>query len=109
MNGEKRLTAAELMDEIRSSLTMTDGWIPALSGSDGPAGLLENASLAEVAQRLQEFADAPTLPASVVDQLRRAAESATAAVTADSSTAYSHLGAAYAYVLQAHRAASASL
>lgn len=106
MNGEKRLTAPELVDEIRSSLTVTDGWIPALSGSDGPAGLLEDASLAEVARRLQEFTVASTLPASVVDQLRRAAESAAAALTADSGTAYSHLGAAYAYVLQAQRAAS---
>jgi hypothetical protein len=103
---EKRLTTPELVEELRSSLDATDGWIPSLSGSEGPAGLLEDASLVEVAQRLWDFADAPTITASVAQQLRRAAESATAAVSADSSTAYTHLGAAYAYVLQAHRAAS---
>ncbi|MFD9794734.1 hypothetical protein ACFWXK_27740 [Streptomyces sp. NPDC059070] len=105
MNTEKRLTAPELVDEIRSSLIVTNGWIPALSGPDGPTGVLEDAALSEIARSLGEFADAATLPSAVTQQLRRAAESATAAISADSNTAYGHLGAAYAYVIQAHRAA----
>ncbi|MBW1603572.1 hypothetical protein JJV70_15965 [Streptomyces sp. JJ66] len=105
MNTEKRLTASELVDEIRSSLTVTNGWIPALSGPDGPVGVLEDAPLSEIARRLDEFADTPTLLPAVTEQLRRAGESAAAAISADSTTAYGHLGAAYAYVIQAHRAA----
>ncbi|MFC8834854.1 hypothetical protein ACFT8V_16855 [Streptomyces griseoincarnatus] len=106
MNTEKRLTAPELVDEIRSSLILANGWIPALSGPDGPTGVLEDAPLSEIARSLSEFAATPTMPPAVAQQLRRAAESATAAISADSATAYGHLGAAYAYVLQAHRAAS---
>ncbi|MFF0051643.1 hypothetical protein [Streptomyces sp. NPDC005498] len=103
---EKRLTAPELVEELRSSLDVTDGWIPALSGTAGPVGLLENAGLTEVADRLQEFAAAATIPASVARQLGRAAESAASALVAGDSGAYGHLGAAYAYVLQARRAAA---
>jgi hypothetical protein len=106
MNTEKRLTARELVDEIRSSLTVTNGWVPALSGPDGPTGVLEDAPLSEIARSLGEFAATPTIPSAVAQQLRRAAESTAAAIPADSATAYGHLGAAYAYVIQAHRAAS---
>lgn len=106
MNTEKRLTAPELVDEIRSSLTVTNGWVPALSGPDGPTGVLEDAPLSEIARSLGEFANAPTIPSAVAQQLRKAAESADAATSADSATAYGHLGAAYAYVIQARRAAS---
>jgi hypothetical protein len=106
MNTEKRLTFPELLDEIRSSLTVTNGWIPALSGPDGPTGVLEDAPLIDIARSLREFANTPTMPSPVAQQLHRAAESAAAAVSADSATAYGHLGAAYAYVIQAHRAAS---
>ncbi|MER6774951.1 hypothetical protein ACFVG1_24990 [Streptomyces bacillaris] len=106
MNTEKRLTAPELVDEIRSSLTVTNGWIPAFSGPDGPTGVLEDAPLSEVARSLGKFAATPTIPSAVAQQLRRAAESASAAIPADSATAYGYLGAAYAYVIQAHRAAS---
>ncbi|MFE3581412.1 hypothetical protein [Streptomyces vinaceus] len=106
MNTEKRLTAPELVDEIRSSLIAATGWIPALSGPHGPTGVLEDASLSEIARSLGEFASTPTMPSAVTQLLHRAAESAAAAVTADSATVYGHLGAAYAYVLQAHRAAS---
>ncbi|BDT39639.1 hypothetical protein [Streptomyces yaizuensis] len=107
MNTEKRLTAPELVDEIRSSLAVTNGWIPALSGPNGPTGVLEDAPLSDIARSLGEFADTPTLPSAVAQQLRRAAESAAASISADSTTAYGHLGAAYAYVIQAHRAADA--
>lgn len=106
MSTEKRLSAPELVDEIRSSLAVATGWIPALSGPDGPTGVSDETSLSEVARSLREFAEAPTMPSAVAQQLRRAAESATAAVATDSATAYGHLGAAYAYVVQAHRAAS---
>ncbi|MFE5796284.1 hypothetical protein ACFQ8C_27410 [Streptomyces sp. NPDC056503] len=107
MNAEKRLTAPELVDEIRSSLTVTNGWIPALSGPDGPTGVLEDAPLAEIARSLGEFANTPTMPSAVAQQLHRAAESAAAAaISADSATVYGHLGTAYAHVLQAQRAAS---
>jgi hypothetical protein len=106
MNTEKRLTTTELVDEIRSSLTMANGWIPALSGQDGPTGVLEDAPLSEIARSLGEFANTPTMPSAVAQQLRRAAESAAAATSADSATVYGHLGATYAYVLQAQRAAS---
>jgi hypothetical protein len=85
---------------------VTNGWIPALSGPDGPTGVLEDAPLPAIAQSLIAFASASTMPAAVTQQLHRAAESATAAAAADSTTAYGHLGAAYAYVIQAHRAAS---
>ncbi|MDX2855322.1 hypothetical protein [Streptomyces scabiei] len=105
MNTEKRLTASELVDEIRSSLTVTNGWIPALSGPAGPTGVLEDAPLSEIARSLGEFAATSALPPAVTQQLRRAAESVAAALPADSATAYGHLGAAYAYVIQAHRAA----
>ncbi|WP_030997751.1 hypothetical protein [Streptomyces sp. NRRL F-5630] len=105
MNTETRLTAPELVDEIRSSLTATIGWIPALSGPDGPTGVPEGAPLSEVARSLDEFAATATLPSAVTQQLRRAAESVAAALPADSDAAYGHLGAAYAYVIQAHRAA----
>lgn len=103
---EKRLTTPELVEELRSCLDVTDGWIPALSGPAGPIGLLENAGLAEVADRLQEFATSPTIPAAVAHQLGRAAGSAASALIAEDSAAYGHLGAAYAYVLQAQRAAT---
>ncbi|WP_086798194.1 hypothetical protein [Streptomyces caniscabiei] len=103
---EKRLTTPELVEELRSSLDVTDGWIPALSRPAGPAGLSDDAGLTEVADLLQKFATAPTIPASVARQLQRAAESAALALTADASDQYGHLGAAYAYVLQAQRAAS---
>ncbi|MEV7675894.1 hypothetical protein [Streptomyces sp. NPDC088752] len=106
MNTEKRLTTSELVDEIRSSLVVATGWIPALSGPDGPSGVLEDATLSEIARSLGEFANAPTMPSVVAQLLHRAAGSATAAASADSATVYGHLGAAYAYVLQAHRAAS---
>ncbi|MCX5055101.1 hypothetical protein [Streptomyces sp. NBC_00474] len=106
MNAEKRLTASELVEELRNSLDATDGWIPALSGPDGPVGLLGDAGLAEVVDRLQEFAATPAIPASVARQLGRAAESAASALAVDDSSAYGHLGTAFAYVLQAQRAAS---
>ncbi|MFF9690994.1 hypothetical protein [Streptomyces sp. NPDC014623] len=106
MSTEKRLSAPELVDEIRNSLTVTTGWIPRLSGPDGPTGVPDAASLPEVAQSLREFADSPTMPSETAQQLRRASESATAAVIANDAMAYGYLGAAYAYVVQASRAAS---
>ncbi|MBV7674131.1 hypothetical protein STHAL_32305 [Streptomyces halstedii] len=106
MSTEKRLSAPELVDEIRSSLAATTGWIPILSGPDGPTGLPETASLSEVAQSLRKFANAPAMPAAVAQQLRRASASATAGIAADDTTAYGHLGAAYAYVVQARLATS---
>ncbi|WUW26979.1 hypothetical protein OG521_39710 (plasmid) [Streptomyces sp. NBC_01463] len=106
MSTEKRLSTPELVDEIRSSLVVKTGWIPMFSGPDGPSGVSDKASLSGIAQSLLEFADAPTMPSTVAQQLRRASESAAAAVAADNATAYGHLGAAYAYVVQARRVAS---
>ncbi|MEV3999132.1 hypothetical protein ACFYPK_32855 [Streptomyces halstedii] len=107
MSTEKRLSAPELVDEIRGSLAATTGWIPILSGPDGPTGIPpETASLSEVAQSLRKFANTPTMPAAVAQQLRRASESAAAGVATDGTTAYGHLGAAYAYMVQARRATS---
>ncbi|MFF7954134.1 hypothetical protein [Streptomyces griseorubiginosus] len=106
MSTEKRLSTTELVDEIRSSLAVTTGWIPVLSGPDGPTGVSNEATLSELAQSLREFADAPTVPSAVAQQLRRASESATTAAVADDATAYGHLGSAYAYVIQARRAAT---
>jgi hypothetical protein len=102
---EQRLTAPELVEELRSSLDANTGWIPALSGVEGPNGLPEGAGLTEVAEALREFATAG-IPASVAHQLERAAESAASAIAGDDSSTYGHLGTAYAYVIQARRAAS---
>lgn len=101
---EQRLTTPELVEELRSSLDANTGWIPTLSGVRGLSGLPEGAGLSEVAASLREFA-AAGIPASVARQLERAAESADSALAEENST-YGHLGAAYAYVLQARRAAS---
>ncbi|MFJ9690357.1 hypothetical protein ACIRRX_32290 [Streptomyces bacillaris] len=106
MNSEKLLTAPELVAEIRSSLTVATGWIPVLSGPYGPTGVLEDAPLSEVARSLVEFANTPTMPSAVAHQLLKAAESAAAAISASPTTTYGRLGTAYAYVLQAQRAAS---
>ncbi|MBK3569359.1 hypothetical protein [Streptomyces sp. MBT62] len=103
---EKRLSTPELVEELRSSMDVNDGWIPALSRPAGPVGLSDDADLADVVNALQKFAAAPTIPASIARQLERAAESAASALTSDDSAVYGHLGAAYAYVLQAQRAAS---
>lgn len=102
---EQRLTATELVEEIRSSLDASTGWIPALSGTDGPNGLSAGAGLSEVTGALRAFATTD-IPASVARQLERAAESAASALAGDDSSMYGHLGMAYAYVLQARRAAS---
>ncbi|MDX3490944.1 hypothetical protein [Streptomyces sp. ID05-18] len=106
MSTEKRLSADDLVDEIRSSLAMTTGWIPVLSGLDGPPGVSEGASLSEIAQALGEFADAAAILPAVAQQLCMASESVTAASEAEGATAYGHLGSAYAHVLQARRVAS---
>ncbi|MGR8012232.1 hypothetical protein [Streptomyces hypolithicus] len=105
MNTERRLSASELVEELRSSLDAANGWIPALSGAEVPVGLLKDAGLAEVVSALQEFAASP-VPAPVRRQLECAAESAASALTGDDGSEYGHLGLAYAYVLQARRAAS---
>ncbi|MFF4393279.1 hypothetical protein ACFY0G_42185 [Streptomyces sp. NPDC001552] len=102
---EQRLTALELVDELRSSLDANTGWIPALSGTAGPNGLCAGAGLTDVAAALRDFA-AADIPASVARQLERAAESAASALAGDDSSTYGHLGTAYAYVLQARRAAA---
>lgn len=102
---EQRLTAPELVEELRSSLDTNTGWIPALAGVEGPNGLPEGVGLTEVVGALRDFA-AADIPASVARQLERAAESAASALAGDDSSTYGHLGTAYAYVLQARRAAS---
>lgn len=99
----ERLTAAELVDELRSSLDTANGWIPALSGTKGPVSLATDAGLAEVVSAMQKFATVAAPPA-LARQLERAAESAESALIGDDS-AYGHLGMAYAYMLQAQRIA----
>ncbi|MFJ2875474.1 MULTISPECIES: hypothetical protein [unclassified Streptomyces] len=104
MNTEQRLTAPELVEELRSSMDATSGWIPSLCGAEGPAGLLMDAGLAEAVDALQEFAAAA--PPTVARQLEHAAASAASALAGDADGTYGQLGMAYAYVLQARRAAS---
>lgn len=106
MNAEKRLTVEELVGELRSALDADSGWIPALLGSNGPVGLSSEATLEAVVTGLQEFATAPTMPAAVARQLRMAFDAADAALVTEGSAQYGNLGSAYAYVLQARRAAS---
>ncbi|MFG2351985.1 hypothetical protein [Streptomyces phaeochromogenes] len=106
MNAEKRLTIEELVEELRSALDADSGWVPALVGSNGPAGLPNDATLEAVVTRLQEFATAPTLPDAVARQLRAAYDAADAALVTEGNAQYRNLGSAYAYVLQARRAAS---
>ncbi|MDP9954235.1 MULTISPECIES: hypothetical protein [Streptomyces] len=101
---EQRLSAAEVVEELRSSLDKDTGWIPALADVEGANSLPEGVGLTEVAEALRKFASAG-IPTSVARQLKRAAESAESALIDDDRT-YGHLGAAYAYVLQARRAAS---
>ncbi|MGW0669802.1 hypothetical protein [Streptomyces sp. NPDC002746] len=102
---EQRLTAPELVEELRSSLDTNTGWIPAVAGAEGVNGLPEGVGLIEVAEALRDFA-AADIPASVARQLERAAESTASALAGDDSSTYGHLGTAYAYVLQARRSAS---
>ncbi|MFD9240671.1 hypothetical protein ACFV0D_01785 [Streptomyces sp. NPDC059556] len=99
----QRLTTSELVEELRSSLDADSGWIPAILGAEGPAGLSEDAGLMEVTTALQSFA-AAAIPAPVARHLELAAESAASALDGDVSSTYGHLGVAYAYVLQARRA-----
>lgn len=106
MSTEKRLSADELVDEIRSSLAVTTGWIPVLTGPDGPPGVSDGASLSELAQALRKFANAAAALPAVAQQLRMASESVAAALQAEGATTYGHLGSAYAYVIQARRVAS---
>lgn len=106
MNAEKRLTSEELVVELRSALDAESGWIPALASPGGPVGVSKHAALEAVVARLQEFAEASAMPVAVARQLRSAAEAADAALVTEGSAQYGALGAAYAYVLQARRAAS---
>jgi len=106
MNAEKRLTSEELVEELRSALDAASGWIPALVSPEGPVGVSKEAALEAVVTRLQEFAEAPTMPESVARQLKSAADAADAALVTEGSAQYGALGAAYAYVLQARRTAS---
>ncbi|MEV7715397.1 hypothetical protein [Streptomyces sp. NPDC088270] len=104
MSTEHRLTTPELVEELRSSLDATNGWIPAFSDPEAPADLPDDAGLAEVVSALQKFAAA--VPAPAACHLKRAAESADSALAGDDDSTYGHLGVAYAHVLQAQRAAS---
>lgn len=106
MNGDKRLTIDELMEELRLALGADGGWIPALAGSEGPVGVAAGATLDAIVAKLWKFAEAPTTPEQVARQLRSAADAADAALVTEGSAQYGALGAAYAYVLQARRAAN---
>jgi hypothetical protein len=106
MNAEKRLTSEELVEELRRALDAASGWIPALAGFEGPAGVTTEAALNTVVTQLWEFAEAPNIPEHVARQLTYAAKAADAALVTEGATQYGHLGAAYAYVLQARRATS---
>jgi hypothetical protein len=106
MNAGKRLTSDELVEELRSALDAENGWLPALVSPEGPVGISKEAALDVVVMRLQEFAEAPTVPEAVARQLRNAADAADAALVTEGSAQYGALGAAYAYIVQAQRAAS---
>ncbi|MDL5205296.1 hypothetical protein [Streptomyces sp. ALI-76-A] len=106
MNAEKRLTRDELVEELRSALDADNGWLPDLVSSQGPVGVSKAAALDVVVGRLQEFAGVPAVPEAVARQLRNAADAADAALVTEGSAQYGALGAAYAYLVQARRAAS---
>ncbi|MFF7139391.1 hypothetical protein ACFZBZ_44765 [Streptomyces sp. NPDC008196] len=106
MNAGKRLTSEELVEELRSALDADNGWIPALVSSEGPAGVSRDAALDVMVMRLQEFAEAPTVPDAVARQLKNAADAADAALVTEGGAQYGALGAAYAYIVQARLAAS---
>ncbi|MEV5432741.1 hypothetical protein [Streptomyces sp. NPDC052701] len=105
MNAGKRLTSEELVEELRSALDAENGWLPALVSPEGPAGVSKEATLTAVVRGLQEFAELPVLPETVARQLRSAADAADAALVTEGSAQYGALGAAYAYIVQARRAA----
>ncbi|WP_037680694.1 hypothetical protein [Streptomyces griseus] len=107
MNAGKRLTSEELVEELRSALDADNGWIPALVSSEGPpAGVSRDAALDVMVMRLQEFAEAPTVPDAVARQLKNAADAADAALVTEGGAQYGALGAAYAYIVQARLAAN---
>ncbi|WKE71615.1 hypothetical protein [Streptomyces sp. WP-1] len=106
MNDEKRPTGDELMEGLRKALAADSGWIPALAGPRGPAGVGTGSTLDVLVAQLWKFATAPTTPAHVARPLARAAEAADAALTTDGATRYDALDAAYACVLQAWQAAA---
>ncbi|WP_030423098.1 hypothetical protein [Streptomyces sp. NRRL F-5065] len=106
MNGHKRLTSEELVEELRSALDADTGWIPALADFEGPVGVTTGAALDVVVAQLWEFVEAPAIPERVARHLARAAEAADAALVTEGTAQYGVLGTAYAYVLQAQQAAS---
>jgi hypothetical protein len=106
MSPERRLTTDELVQELRSALDVRDGWIPAAAGSEEPATVAAESTLESVVAQLWKFAQAPSTPEHVARRLTKAAEAADAALVSEGAAQYGHLGAAYAYVLQARQVAN---
>ncbi|MET8788188.1 hypothetical protein [Streptomyces sp. NPDC004589] len=105
MTPERRLTSDELVQELCAALDADTGWIPALCAPNGPVGLPAQASLEAVVERLQAFACAQMTPAAVTPLLQRAANAADTALVTEGADQYGHLGAAYAYLVQAQSVA----
>ncbi|MET8130159.1 hypothetical protein [Streptomyces sp. NPDC005231] len=101
MNGEQRLTSPELVQELRTALDEQTGWLPALC-PNGPGGLSRESPIDAIAERLQAFAQASSMPTAVAPLIQRAAQETASAIGANSNAEYGHLGAAYAYLVQAH-------
>ncbi|MEU6775126.1 hypothetical protein [Streptomyces sp. NPDC046759] len=105
MNDEKRPTGEELVEGLCEALDADSGWIPALAGPGGPAGVSTGSALDVVVAQLWKFVQAPTTPEHVARPLARAAEAADTALVTEGAARYGALDTAYACVLQAWQAA----
>ncbi|MGV4988129.1 hypothetical protein ACVB8X_28785 [Streptomyces sp. NRAIS4] len=106
MNDDKHPTSEELVEKLCDALDADSGWIPALAGSEGPAGVTTGTALKVIAAQLREFAQTPTTPEHVARRLARAAEAADTALVTEGTAQNGALRAAYANILQAWQAAS---
>ncbi|TLQ38992.1 hypothetical protein [Streptomyces marianii] len=100
-----RLSASDITTELRSALA-EGGWLPAVTQAAGPGPLSAGAPLSEIACALRTHSNAIMLPSAAADLLERAAQAVTAAqqLEPDGADLYGQLGAAFAYLVQAHRA-----
>lgn len=103
MTPERRLTSHELVQELHDVLNVPGGWIPAAADSEEPTATPAEWTLESVVAQLWKLARATSTPDRVADRLTKAAEEADAALISEGAAQYGHLGAAYAYALQARQ------
>lgn len=101
MNPERRLTSHELVQELHDVLNAPGGWIPEAANLEESTATPAEWTLESVVAQLWKLARAPSTPDRVAHRLTKAAEEADAALVSDGAAQYGHLGAAYAYALQA--------